>query len=220
MGNLCSGVNSSMYGILCASHHSHSLAHPNRLDGGSGGDLFVPKATVGRSSRPHSTIQSRSYSANLWSKDQESTSPPPYMTVPSQHLPVARRERQHLHSSSHTATANLPAGSRHTRNYSNPTSIPTSQNHTRGLPVSSRGTNHRAPARRNTAENVLETLRKFNTVFLVDDSGSMAGALWRQVGSIAPSNFSFDQFLRPEMRSHHWRRLHQTMTRMASTSTF
>jgi len=35
-------------------------------------------------------------------------------------------------------------------------------------------------ARRTTKENALEALRKYNTVFVVDDSSSMEGRLWRE----------------------------------------
>jgi hypothetical protein len=35
--------------------------------------------------------------------------------------------------------------------------------------------------RRETVENALETLRKFDTVIIVDDSSSMAGTYWEEV---------------------------------------
>ena len=37
------------------------------------------------------------------------------------------------------------------------------------------------PMRRPSVENALETLRKYNTVFVVDDSRSMYGNLWKEV---------------------------------------
>ena len=39
----------------------------------------------------------------------------------------------------------------------------------------------RAPPRRTTAEDVLEILVKFETVFIVDDSTSMEGGRWEEV---------------------------------------
>ncbi|CAE6396802.1 unnamed protein product [Rhizoctonia solani] len=45
---------------------------------------------------------------------------------------------------------------------------------------------HEAPPRMNVvttgAENALELLKEYDTVFLIDDSGSMAGGLWAQAG--------------------------------------
>ncbi|CAE6366257.1 unnamed protein product [Rhizoctonia solani] len=46
---------------------------------------------------------------------------------------------------------------------------------------------HEAPPRMNNfatagAENALELLKEYDTVFLIDDSGSMAGGLWAQAG--------------------------------------
>ncbi|KAJ8482299.1 hypothetical protein ONZ45_g14999 [Pleurotus djamor] len=38
----------------------------------------------------------------------------------------------------------------------------------------------RAPMRAETAENALQMLRKYDTVLIVDDSGSMLGSKWRQ----------------------------------------
>lgn len=39
----------------------------------------------------------------------------------------------------------------------------------------------RRPMRQNSVENALETLRKYNTVIVVDDSGSMRGKRWQEV---------------------------------------
>ncbi|KAH9844363.1 uncharacterized protein C8Q71DRAFT_41712 [Rhodofomes roseus] len=38
----------------------------------------------------------------------------------------------------------------------------------------------RRPMRQNSVEDALETLRKYNTVIVVDDSGSMAGSRWKE----------------------------------------
>ncbi|KAF7432819.1 hypothetical protein PC9H_004762 [Pleurotus ostreatus] len=38
----------------------------------------------------------------------------------------------------------------------------------------------RAPMRADTAENALQILRKYDTVLIIDDSGSMLGSKWRQ----------------------------------------
>jgi len=38
----------------------------------------------------------------------------------------------------------------------------------------------RRPMRQNSVEDALETLRKYNTVIIVDDSGSMAGSRWKE----------------------------------------
>lgn len=42
----------------------------------------------------------------------------------------------------------------------------------------------RRPMRQNSVEDALETLRKYNTVIVVDDSGSMAGNRWKEVSSL------------------------------------
>ena len=39
----------------------------------------------------------------------------------------------------------------------------------------------RRPMRQNSVENALDTLRKYNTVIVVDDSGSMQGRRWKEV---------------------------------------
>ena len=39
----------------------------------------------------------------------------------------------------------------------------------------------RAPLRQESKEDALETLKKYNTVIVVDDSGSMMGERWKQV---------------------------------------
>jgi gentisate 1,2-dioxygenase len=41
--------------------------------------------------------------------------------------------------------------------------------------------------RRETVENALETLRKFDTIIIVDDSSSMAGAYWEEAGNALAS---------------------------------
>ncbi|KAG9218773.1 hypothetical protein CCMSSC00406_0001113 [Pleurotus cornucopiae] len=41
----------------------------------------------------------------------------------------------------------------------------------------------RAPMRRETAENALEILRKFDTIIVVDDSKSMSGPLWKEASN-------------------------------------
>jgi uncharacterized protein with von Willebrand factor type A (vWA) domain len=50
--------------------------------------------------------------------------------------------------------------------------------------------------RQNTAENALEILRKFDTVIVVDDSGSMQGALWAEardaLASLAETASKYD----------------------------
>ncbi|CCM01741.1 uncharacterized protein FIBRA_03807 [Fibroporia radiculosa] len=45
----------------------------------------------------------------------------------------------------------------------------------------------RRPMRQNSVENALDTLRKYNTVIIVDDSGSMQGERWREArDALAP----------------------------------
>ena len=66
-----------------------------------------------------------------------------------------------------TPSSQMANGSRHT--------------HVFDIPPASRNSYLRSPMRQDTAENALEILRKFDTVIIVDDSGSMAGALWTEV---------------------------------------
>jgi len=52
-----------------------------------------------------------------------------------------------------------------------------------GVPPASaaeRAANLRRPMRQNSVEDALDTLRKYNTVIIVDDSGSMEGARWQE----------------------------------------
>lgn len=45
----------------------------------------------------------------------------------------------------------------------------------------------RAPMRQASVEDALETLKKYNTVIIVDDSGSMHGSLWNEASRAASS---------------------------------
>jgi hypothetical protein len=63
--------------------------------------------------------------------------------------------------------------------------IPTGSSHTRvdhvPPPSHTHHTHDRGSFNGQSLENVLEMLRKFNTVILVDDSGSMRGERWKEV---------------------------------------
>ncbi|KAF4575199.1 hypothetical protein EYR36_006557 [Pleurotus pulmonarius] len=62
------------------------------------------------------------------------------------------------------------------------TEAATAASSTGGSSSSNHHTNEylRAPMRSETAENALQTLRKYDTVLIIDDSGSMLGSKWRQ----------------------------------------
>ncbi|GLB34195.1 putative von Willebrand factor (vWF) type A domain contatining protein [Lyophyllum shimeji] len=52
-----------------------------------------------------------------------------------------------------------------------------------GAALSERALYLRRPMRRETEEDALETLRKYNTILIVDDSSSMRGARWEEAGA-------------------------------------
>ena len=174
--------------IRLGDHFQLEVPKITRRASGSGDLLNLPAVGHRRSrsangaSRVHDTL--------------ESTPPPPYSYVVNTPPPVPPRPDHPQ------ATANeLPVRSRHAWVSSTPLSVP--QNPPRHNSVSSRNAYLRAPIRRDTAENVLETLRKFNTVFVVDDSRSMRGALWQEVDirSIPCLRICVYQSCRPEMHS-------------------
>jgi len=78
--------------------------------------------------------------------------------------------------SSHRTTAGMISsnGSRYTQVYTIPA----------GASSSRIAEYLQAPMRRESVENALETLRKYDTVIVVDDSSSMKGKRWKDVSAI------------------------------------
>jgi hypothetical protein len=170
-------------------HHSHSISKPARL--GENHNAVRRRSSAAPSPRPKRTTSGRTISgssthdngllntppvphrrtrsANASATDlNHSAPPPPYSeAVRTPSIPGPNRE----HASRPTAN-----GSRHTGVFTVPATQSTSRT------PRSRNSYLRAPIRQDTAENALETLRKFDTVIIVDDSGSMHGALWTEVG--------------------------------------
>ncbi|KAL4076384.1 hypothetical protein J3A83DRAFT_4052337, partial [Scleroderma citrinum] len=72
-------------------------------------------------------------------------------------------------------TPQLPAGSRHTR-----VSIYPEGTHASSLNRYKDPEYLKQPLRKESREDALETLRKYDTVFIVDDSGSMQGSRWKE----------------------------------------
>lgn len=182
-----------------ASAHS-STRHNRRNDpiAGNNDSLGVPTATG-----PHRRTQSASALAAA-AAGRTSLPPPPYSAVADTPVVVSpqsdgprngmdaatassRRSSNHPTSNDSRADGFMPGvgglvpgagrsssvGSSHTRVVATPEMTPAAR----------RGNNVylRAPMRQNTAENALETLRKYDTVIIVDDSKSMHGALWHEV---------------------------------------
>lgn len=72
-------------------------------------------------------------------------------------------------------------GSSHTRAVFRPVeAIPEGSPPTNTVPQDIR----RPPVRRNTVEDALDTLKKYDTVIVVDDSGSMQGSRWTEVCAV------------------------------------
>ena len=101
--------------------------------------------------------------------------------VPPHHLPPGS------HFTRTNSTAARPQDT--TARYASPSTHSASQSSGRTiqipvLPASSQrqldASATRAPVRRNSKEDPLDLLRKFDTVIIVDDSSSMEGALWQE----------------------------------------
>jgi len=133
--------------------HTSSGRHHS---GSSTNNLSVPRPSAHRRTR----------SANPSATDLQLAAPPPYSEAVAS-SPVDTASRSAANGSRHTGVFTVPPAS--SQSTSTNARTPTSRN-----------SYLRAPIRQFTAENALETLRKFDTVIIVDDSGSMHGALWRE----------------------------------------
>jgi len=125
-------------------------------------------------------------SANASATDlNRHTPPPPYAeaVASAPPSPALASSRQRANGSRHTSVYTVP-----------PASGSSASTHPRA--PTSRNSYLRAPMRQNTTENALETLRKFDTVIIVDDSGSMHGALWTEardaLASLAETASKYD----------------------------
>ena len=115
---------------------------------------------------------SRRYSNDIVSpkckETPERDEPPPYST-------------QSANEAYHTVPE-LPPGSRHTR-------LSMLPKRTLTPPNQYNDSNYlRQSLRKQSRENALEMLRKYDTVLVVDDSGSMQGHRWEEVGVIICPN--------------------------------
>ena len=85
----------------------------------------------------------------------------------------------------------------------------------------------RSLRKRKSVEDALETLRKYDTVLVVDDSGSMQGRRWEEVGALIRRHvlrtgeltLSYVCYFRQKMHFLAWPALLQDTTRMVSIST-
>jgi hypothetical protein len=124
------------------------------------------------------------------------------------HRSSRTRRRPNSHSFSFTSTLDVPRSSSHRRSRSvnatansgllappppysaaidTPSSVPLATTSTTSSAAarSSRTAAYlRAPMRQESVENALETLRKYDTVIIVDDSSSMKGRRWEDVRSL------------------------------------
>ena len=124
------------------------------------------------------------------------------------HRSSRTRRRTNSHSFSFASTLDVPRSSSHRRSRSAnatansallappppysaavdaPLSVPLATASTTSLAAtrSSRTAAYlQAPMRRESVENALETLRKYDTVIIVDDSSSMKGRRWEDVRSL------------------------------------
>lgn len=76
----------------------------------------------------------------------------------------------------------------------------------------------RMPIRQQTEEDALDTLRKFDTVLIVDDSASMQGERWNEVIAVSATLLVFcaDYDCRQQMLSRHSQARLEATTRMVS----
>jgi hypothetical protein len=115
--------------------------------------------------------------------------PPPYSAVaPPMSPPTPRPPRPPLYPSTRHPASN--SSSQPTQPAASTSR--SSPNSTSAAVPATRNTYLRTPMRQDSKENALETLRKYNTVFLVDDSRSMCGQLWSEVCWLLCSGFSSD----------------------------
>ncbi|TFK55409.1 hypothetical protein OE88DRAFT_1651714 [Heliocybe sulcata] len=126
---------------------------------GSGDSFLTPDSAVSHSSSG-SHRRSRSAHAAVASGQRDGLPPPP---------PYSPKEEKSDESSQTSLYSASPAMS--------PTNLepPPGGGHSSGP---------RRPVRRNTLEIALQTLKKYNTVFIVDDSSSMEGKLWMEARSV------------------------------------
>jgi hypothetical protein len=107
--------------------------------------------------------------------------PPPYSAVAPPMCPPTPRPPRHPASNSSSQLMQPAASTSRSSHNSTSAAIPATRN-----------TYLRTPMRQDSKENALETLRKYNTVFIVDDSRSMCGQLWSEVCRLLCSGSSSD----------------------------
>jgi hypothetical protein len=177
MGNSSSKISSA--NSSSSSLKSRSLAHGD--DQTSGTQRRLSSTTNNATSTlavPGSSSHRRSRSANAAVDGAPPAPPPPYsaaINTPSSVSPrnITAPAVTRTGSSSHRATAGMISsnGSRYTQIYMI----------LAGTSSSRTAEYLRAPMRRESVENALETLRKYDTVIIVDDSSSMRGKRWQDV---------------------------------------
>lgn len=104
--------------------------------------------------------------------------PPPYSASEALNAAGTLPHSPAAPSSASSIFGELPPGSHHTRLSMVPPSPVSSTSRSRRR---DRNPSYLAkPLRQESRENALETLRKYDTILIVDDSGSMRGALWEE----------------------------------------
>ena len=140
---------------------------------------------------PGSSSHRRSRSANAMVGNASLEPPPPYSVAtdaPPHALPIntsaSTVSRVRSQASSHRANSSSSANLGRAAGGKIP-SIGSQYTHSYTMPAGARSSwtaeYLRAPMRRGSVDNALETLRKYDTVIIVDDSHSMKGRRWRQV---------------------------------------
>ncbi|KAI0650448.1 hypothetical protein C8Q79DRAFT_386786 [Trametes meyenii] len=180
-----------------AAYNSDSISHPAPLHGG---DKLKPTgASVNRratTAATRITSQSslsvppqnhrRSRSAQVGPARQRPSSqlqpPPSYSEAIGEQAFLAVPQQQHRSRSQDTPRSNNPFLQRPLSSIGLPSAgSATSSGAGQPLTLEERAEYLRRPMRQNTIEDALETLRKYNTVIIVDDSGSMTkGGLWTE----------------------------------------
>jgi hypothetical protein len=134
--------------------------------------------------RPHRRTASHSHTPRPPRPDRTFVASPVDVRAPSDGVAQLRPPGSHFTRTNSTAARSQDAISTRTNSSTHATLRPSGQtaSQTPARPASSHQhvSDTRTPARRNSKENPLDLLRKFNTVIIVDDSSSMEGALWHE----------------------------------------
>lgn len=123
-----------------------------------------------------SDVAKRTYQEPLRPAIAPGDAPPPYSASEGENATGTLLHSPAAPSSGSSMLGGLPPGTQHTRISMIPPRAVSSASHNRHKSLSYLA----KPLRRESRENALETLRKYDTVLIVDDSESMKGSLWEE----------------------------------------